>query len=204
LKQIVAGPWDRLDQWASEGLAALVFAAASLAVPAVGVHAALVNSLEVQASLGDGVLAAPRAAGRFALQPVRQTQLLVADPTTSDRLAYAVPGMLLFVLIAVVAWQIVRMLGTLRTGTPFCERNLRRATIVAATVLIGGIGWGLVDAVTIAYFADQTDVAFAGNSPISMVTHIPLLPLGAGLALFAAVEFLRRGAALRDEVDGLV
>ncbi|MFY1696406.1 MULTISPECIES: DUF2975 domain-containing protein [unclassified Solwaraspora] len=145
-------------------------------------------------------------AGRFALAPQGAAVLTVTEPTAADRLWIFGPALLLAAVIATSGGLLWRVVRSLRSADPFHPRNARRVGAAAAVLLLGGSlaaalqAAGHLALVSAARHAWQPDQAFT----LQAVIDPPAAVLLFGLGLGAAAEFLRRGAAMRADLDGLV
>ena len=199
-------PWGRSDQIAGEVMLWLFVVVGAALVPVVAVRAFLASRLEVPVELDGAPSAVPpgEQEGRFRLGSVEEAVLVVTDPTTGDRLADAAPAMVLFASMALAAWLLLRVLRTLRTGEPFSRTNLRRVRGLAVTLFAAAYVWAAVGAIGRWHFADAAEAAVGPGVSIDRWIGVPVWPLVTALVLGAVGEFLRRGAALREDVDGLV
>lgn len=198
-------PWGRADQIAGEVMLWLIVVAGAVLVPVVAVRALLATRLEVPVELDGAPSASPgEQAGRFRLGSVEEAVLVVTDPTTGDRIADAAPAMVLFAAMALAAWLLLRVLRTLRTGDPFSWTNLRRVRGLAITLFAAAYVWAAVTAIGRWHFADAAQAAVGSGVSIDRWIGVPVWPLVTAMVLGAVAEFLRRGAALREDVDGLV
>ncbi|WP_159944083.1 MULTISPECIES: DUF2975 domain-containing protein [unclassified Nocardiopsis] len=125
--------------------------------------------------------------------------LRIAEPTAGERLWTFAPSLVLAVQVAVVGLLLFRVVRSLRTGDPFAPANARRVWACAVVVLVGGLL-----AAALRTFGHRSAVAAAGAPDLEAVVDLPVVAAVLGLGLAAAAEFLRRGAALREDVRGLV
>ncbi|MBJ7456172.1 MAG: DUF2975 domain-containing protein [Thermoleophilia bacterium] len=102
---------------------------------------------------------------------------------------------------AYLLWRVVR---SLREGDPFNRRNARRLTAAALIVMIGGTAVGVVDAMVGLVFATEAAEALGDDSAVAPGTGLSFLPIAIGLVLGVLAEVFRRGAAMREELEGLV
>ena len=128
------------------------------------------------------------------------TSVAVHDPDLGQRLSLTgseVLGGLVTVAVLVLLLLIVR---SLRQGDPFVPANARCLFAIAAVVGVGGQAalllraWGehavLEHPLVAPYVLEEASVSW--------------LPLVAGLGIAVAAEVFRQGAALREDVEGLV
>ncbi len=199
--------WGGVDQRVTEALLGLVTAVAAMAVPATAIQAALADRLAVHVELAERAARVdPAVAGRFALRAPQSTEVVIHDPQFMERLAYALPRLLTAVLIAIVAWQLMQVFRSLRVDQPFSRGNALRVTFIALTVFVGGAVWAAVDFASAFYLATHTFDAFggAGSSPVTLSATFTAAPMLFGAVVAGLAEFFRRGAALSEDVDGLV
>ncbi|WFE26327.1 DUF2975 domain-containing protein [Solwaraspora sp. WMMD791] len=194
-------------QWAVEAVTAGAVALGTLLAVGSAIGVLIADNLVVPVTVDPATDLGPQgAAGRFALAPQGGAVLTVTDPTAGDRLWIFGPALLLAAVIATAGGLLWRVVRSLRTADPFHPRNARRVGAAAAVLLVGGSlaaalqaagHLALVDAARRAWPPDQTLALQAVIDP-------PAAVLLLGLGLGAAAEFLRRGAAMRADLDGLV
>lgn len=198
--------WGHVDQRLTEAILG-VAAVAAVAVPGTALQAAVADRLDVHVELAEraaGVSAST--AGRFMLAPAGSTEVMIHDPQFVERLAYAIPRMLTAFLVAVVVWQMLRVFGSLRRNDPFSRTNSQRVTAMALTVYAGGALWAIADFGCAFFLAGRTFDAFGGTdtSPVTLSATFTAAPLIFGTVVAGLSEFFRRGAALSEDVAGLV
>jgi hypothetical protein len=129
-----------------------------------------------------------------------QTRVAAYEPDLRQTLGLVGSGVLTALVVIAVLVCLLLLVRSLRGGDPFVPANARRLYAIAIAVGVGGEAasllhaWGRADVLgdpAIAPFV-LTDVDFT------------LMPLWAGLGLAVAAEVFRQGAALRQEVEGLV
>ena len=119
------------------------------------------------------------------------------------RLLTAAEPVLLMASIAVGAWCMAGIVRSVGAGQPFDRRNPARLVGVAFAVVTGGLLAPLVgDAATVAVL-DATGLTDAG-SPFAITATVSFAPILLTVLVLTVAEAFRRGAALVDEVDGLV
>lgn len=199
--------WKRLDQWFIEGVLGFVAVASGLVAIGLVVDAARTNLLRPDISLAKAAVPVmSQHAGRFSLRAHETAQLIISTPTVGERIAYALPGVLAALLGCIVAWQLMRVFATLRTGDPFGCANTRRITVIGLIFVIGGGLWAMSGAAASFWLAGHAYDAFDAHatSPVMLATTFNYAPVFIGGVLGSFAEFFRRGAELRREVEGLV
>lgn len=127
--------------------------------------------------------------------------LVVADPTTSQRLFDLVPGVLLLAIVAVICWSTLRLLRDIGAGEPFSPRNVRRLRTIAGLLLIG---------VPVHFFTRlPLDGAILssldlGTLPAAAWIELPWLPFVLGMCVALVAEAFKTGARLREDSEGLI
>ena len=101
------------------------------------------------------------------------------------------------------AWWTAALLRSVRAGRPFDRRNPARLAGVAGAVVVGWCGATALRDVAAITVLDRLDLVGAG-SPFAVSATVPLTGIVVGLAVLGAAEAFRRGAALTDDVAGLV
>ena len=183
---------------------AAVAAAATAGIGLIRAVGADGGSLPVM--LADGVQPLGRGglpAGTSVTAVAETVQLSVASLPLDLRLAAAAEPALLMASIAVGAWCMAGVVRSVGTGQPFHRRNPARLVGVAFAILNGGLLAPLVgDAASIAVL-EATGLTDAGF-PFAIAATISFAPIVLTVLVLTVAEAFRRGAALVDEVDGLV
>ena len=95
------------------------------------------------------------------------------------------------------------MLRTVRAGRPFARHNATALVVVAVAVLVGG---GVAPVVSDAAALTALDhLGLAGDEfPFRTLSSFSLAPVLVAVLLLGIAEAFRRGAAMADDVAGLV
>ena len=137
----------------------------------------------------------------------------VAEGTVSLDVAGLPPGLRLLteasgvvaaLAVAAGAWWLAGVLGTVAGGHPFHRRNSARLRGVAAAVLVGGVLAPIVDDLAGLAVLDHLDLLGPDSPFVLTLLHFDALPVLLTLVVLAAAEAFRRGAAMADDVEGLV
>lgn len=125
----------------------------------------------------------------------------LTDPTLSQRLLAALPGLVVVAGVLACAWCMWRLMDAVGAGEPFSRRSTRLVRALALVLIGVGILWP---------FAHM----FAGFALVTQVQDVPSVlftfnllqfwPIVAGFFLLVLTEVFVRGNRLRDDVDGLV
>lgn len=128
--------------------------------------------------------------------------LVFEDPSALERLMLVLPALLVQAAALVVLSLVLRV----GRGDPFVPANVRRVHTIAFTVIVASIlvptARGLAG-----LFLQDGAVPAEGMVLASFEITLgsaPLSGLLVGLMLAALAEVFRRGARMRDDVDGLV
>ena len=140
----------------------------------------------------------------FAVTGTATADLTVAAPTAVERVWTMVPSLLVAVLIVLVGTLLPRVVRSLRTGDPFAAVNARRVGVCAAIVLVGGVVAAGLRTAGAHVIVGGADVSAVGGAALEPVIDVPVGALLLGLGLASVAEFLRRGAVLNEEVEGLI
>jgi len=128
--------------------------------------------------------------------------LLLDDATAVERLAQALPGLMVAAMTIAVAWLILQLLRSTQAQEPFTRRNVRRINTIALIIGLGGMLWQLATA-----FADNA-IYTTGRVPdpgyLPFEATFSPFPLLAMFVIALIGEAFRRGVVLRDDVEGLV
>jgi hypothetical protein len=128
----------------------------------------------------------------------------VARLPTGLRLFTEASDVLLALTVGAGAWWLAGALRTVAAGRPFDRNNSARLRGVAAAVLLGGVVAPVLDDVAGFAVLDHLDLLGPDSPFVLTLLHVNLAPLLLTLVVLAAAEAFRRGAALADDVDGLI
>ncbi len=141
--------------------------------------------------------------GAVLLGNLVDVDLHVPDLSLGLRLLAQLSPALLFLSISAGALALAQVMRTVRAGRPFAQRNAARLVVVAVAVVVGGaVAPVLRDAAAIAAL-DHLGLT-GEDSPLLLRMSVPLTPLLLAVLVLGIAEAFRRGAALADDVDGLV
>jgi hypothetical protein len=113
-------------------------------------------------------------------------------------------GAVLFLLsVSAGALALAQVLRTVRAGRPFARHNPTALVVVAVAVLVGG---GVAPVVSgAAALAALDHLGLAGDgSPFLTLSSFSLAPVLVAVLLLGIAEAFRRGAAMADDMAGLV
>lgn len=128
------------------------------------------------------------------------TTVAVYDPDLGQGLRLVGAEVLRGLVAAGVLALLLMMVRTLRQGDPFVPANARRLYLIAALVGLGGQGALLIRA-----WGEAAVVSHPRVAPYLLQEHeLSLVPLVAGLGIAVAAEVFRQGAAMREDLEGLV
>ncbi len=127
--------------------------------------------------------------------------LVVADPTTTQRLLDLVPGVLLLAIVAAICWLTLRLLRDIGAGEPFSPGNVTRLRAIAGLLLIG----------VPVHFFTRLPLNGAilggldlGTLPPAAWMELPWLPFVLGMCVALVAEAFKTGARLREDSEGLI
>ncbi len=126
--------------------------------------------------------------------------VVVNDPDTRQLLGLVGSEVLAALLAIAVIAMLLAVVRTLRRGDPFVPANARRLYTIAMTVGFGGVAVELLQA-----WGEFSVLSHPAIEPYVIEgAELSFMPLVAGLGIAVAAEVFRQGAALREEVEGLV
>lgn len=125
----------------------------------------------------------------------------VPDLPLGLRLLAQVDQALLFLCVAVGALALAQVLRTVRAGRPFAPRNPTWLAVVAITVVAGGVIPPILGDYGTTMALDHLGVL---DDRFALVSSFSVAPVVLGTVILGVAEAFRRGAALADDVDGLV
>ncbi len=189
-------------------LLVLIAAGAALAAAALLVVGVTRDAADVTVHLTDAVrlglddrLDLP--AGAVLLGNLVPVDLHVPDLPLGLRLLAQLGPALLFLAVSAGALALAQVLRTIRAGRPFARHNAACLLVVAIAVVVGGAVAPMVrDA---AAFAALDHLGLTGeDSPFLLQMSVPMTPFLLAVLVLGIAEAFRRGAAMADDVDGLV
>lgn len=95
---------------------------------------------------------------------------------------------------------VLKVVRSVRTGTPFTRENVRRLRIVALLVGLGGTFVAATDEIVRRWLLDNSAVA----DIVIRDWHLSFVPLLAGVLIAVVAEVWRAGVAIADDLDGVV
>lgn len=125
----------------------------------------------------------------------------VVGPTTGQRLFGLAAGVLWAALLVAGSLIVARLMRSIAEGNAFDRSNIARLRWLAV-LLLGGVPVAFVVDL-FARGALITGTELGGLPPTASIS-IPWLPIVAGLVVALIAQAFLAGAALRDDVDGLV
>jgi hypothetical protein len=128
----------------------------------------------------------------------------VARLPTGLRLLTEASGVVTALAVAAGAWWLAGVLRTVTAGRPFDRRNAARLLGLTAAVLGGGVLAPILDDLVGFAVLDRLGLVDSDSPFVLTMLHVNLAPLLLALVVLGAAEAFRRGAALADDVDGLV
>lgn len=197
----LAGPYGlgfdvpRLGGWVPEGIYMMHADGVLVGVPEVDIDLATTEGTGdggmVDVSTG---LPAVELSGPFT------ARVAFLNPPTSERLGYVVVGAFQPVLVAVVLWVLLRIVSSVRRGSPFTETNVRRMWLVAGMIGVGGTAASVANSWLDSLLISRSAAAPAFGTRISFEAW----PLLVGLLVAVIALIWNRGVALEKDTEGLV
>ncbi len=122
------------------------------------------------------------------------------DPTVLDRLANAADEILTAIVVIAVTRLLFLVVRSLREGDPFNRRNAERLRWAAIAAGVGGMAAASVGTWSQMVMGDKVP----DNLPTAVNTSLSFAPVFIGLLLLMIAEVFRRGAVMREELEGVV
>lgn len=196
----------RRPDWLGELQTALVAAVAVLSALAVLGVVAIVGgwpvSAEVPSGTVDGVGGATGglAAGAV-VDPNGTVDILVHDPSARQIFAAALASMPTFLVILALLAMLLGVVHRARKGGPFDERVVSRLRLIGVVAIVAGVVARLVELFAqLDLTSTVTDRSTSATVPLQSLFGWVLV----GIALFAIAEVVKRGLAMRAELDTVI
>ena len=103
-------------------------------------------------------------------------------------------------LAAVALFVVLKIVRSVRIGTPFTDINARRLRILALLVGVGGTFVAVTDELVRRWLLDNS----AASGIVGHEWHITFIPLLLGVIIGVAAEVWRAGVVMAEDLDGVV
>ena len=187
--------WTRTDQAFLEGLLWALPGVALLQVLLQGVRSARGDALQTDGFVPEQLVPTTE----LVPGPLSGT-VVIADPTATQYGWHLVPMVLLLVLAVVATRLLLGIARSLRTGDPFTAANAGRLTTLGIVVIVGGTFLPVFQSIAHYGVLDPLLTDAPGGGEL----ELQLWPYLTGMLVFFLAEVFRRGARLREDVEGLV
>jgi hypothetical protein len=184
-----------MDQVFLEGL---LWALPGLALLQVLVHT--VQALRGDALEADGFVPQELVAPTEVVPGPLTGTVLISDPTAAQYGWNLLPMVLLLVLAGVATRLLLGVARSLRTGDPFTAANASRLHTLGILVIVGGSFLPVFQSIAHYGVLGPVLTGEAGSGTLDL----QLWPFLTGMLIFFLAEVFRRGARLREDVEGLV
>jgi hypothetical protein len=139
--------------------------------------------------------------GLAAVDPGGTIDVLVDDPSVWQVFAAALVFLPTFLVILALFAMLLGVMRRARKGGPFDERVVWRLRLIAVVATVAGVVAHLVELfVQLALTSTVTDRSVSATVPMQSLFGWLLV----GIALFAIAEVVKRGLALRTELDTVI
>ena len=128
----------------------------------------------------------------------------VARLSTGLRLLTEASGVVAALAVAAGAWWLAGVLRSVAFGRPFERRNAARLLGLTGAILVGGVLAPILDDLAGFAILDRRGLVDSDSPFVPTMLHVDFAPLLLALVVLGAAEAFRRGAALADDVEGLV
>ena len=128
----------------------------------------------------------------------------VARLSPGLRLLTEASGVVTALAVAAGAWWLAGVLRSVALGRPFERRNAARLLGLTGAILVGGVLAPILDDLAGFAILDRRGLVDSDSPFVLTMLHVDFAPLLLALVVLGAAEAFRRGAALADDVEGLV
>lgn len=129
-----------------------------------------------------------------------QATYTLQDPSVLDRLTNAADETLTAIVVIAVTRLLFLVVRSLREGDPFNRKNAERLRWSAIAAGVGGMCASSVGAWSQIKMGDKVP----DNLPTAVNWSLTFAPVFVGLLLLMIAEVFRRGAVMREELEGVV
>jgi preprotein translocase subunit Sss1 len=127
----------------------------------------------------------------------QDVMVTVADPSLEQRAVWVLTTLPTYAVVVALMALLLRVVWLARRDDPFTFATVRRLRVLAVIALAGYVGF-LVELVAATYLSSTVIDGVAGYS------QFPLHWLLVGFGLFAVAEVIKRGCAMRAELETVV
>jgi hypothetical protein len=120
------------------------------------------------------------------------------------RLLTEASGVVTALAVAAGAWWLAGVLRSVALGQPFERRNAARLLGLTGAVVVGGVLAPILDDLVGFTVLDRLGLVDSDSPFVLTMVHVNFAPLLLALVVLGAAEAFRRGAALADDVEGLI
>lgn len=124
--------------------------------------------------------------------------------TTPQNWLWVALHVLPLLAMAALWWSLARVVAQSGGESVFTVRNARRLTLAGGVVLVGAPILSLLTWAFHNWVADSSQIASRVEVPDFGLDQMPWTAMAAGFALLVLGRVWRRGAALEDDLGGLV
>jgi hypothetical protein len=131
--------------------------------------------------------------------PDQDLEVVVADPDLAQRLTDALTYAPSYLVVMAILVLLLRLVRRARSTDPFTRATVRQLRVLAVVAIAGGYSAFLVEMIAAMHLTSLvvTDSVFA-------TVQVPLHWFLIGFGLFAIAEVVRRGCAMREDLDTVV
>lgn len=129
----------------------------------------------------------------------QQVRVEAADPGLGQRAGWLFTALPTYLVIVALLVLLLRIVVLARRTDPFTQATVRRVRVLGWVALVGGIAAYGAEALAQLYL-----VGSVTTDGIGITTDLPLHWFPIGFGLLALAEVVKRGCAMRAELDSVV
>jgi uncharacterized membrane protein len=195
--------WVRVNTCLLEVLVAVILLLVGLfkvIFPVLGAFGPLPAIVDKRTVDVDAPTAHGAGSGPVMLRTTGHAELVFHHPGLGDRLLLVLPGLADALLLSAVLYILLQIAGTFHEANFFAPPNSRRLLVIAGALLLIGTVPPALDLLTTHLLVQGTPVEHAVRMPYALGTAAVF----GGMLTAAAAAAFHRGAALREDAEGLV
>jgi hypothetical protein len=124
--------------------------------------------------------------------------------TTTQRLCYLALHLAVYVVVALIAVALARLVAASRTETPFTIGNARTLQAIGLVLVVGSPLASLAEWATLHWMVTSSSVADRVSFRDYGLSSLPLWTMLVGAAVLVLADVWKRGVQMAEDVRGLV
>jgi hypothetical protein len=135
---------------------------------------------------------------------VPEDHVFLQGITTTQRLSYLALHLAVYVVVALIAVALARLVATSVAETPFIARNARTLQVIGLVLVIGAPLASVAEWATLRWMVTSSSVSDRVSFGDYELSSLPLWTMLVGAGVMVLADVWKRGVQMADDVRGLV